>query len=115
MSRQANERRMRALVMRWREEGGISAAAFAAKHGVSVAKFGYWRRRLAAVAGAATPKRRERSAPQVEFRPVQVLPAAAFGGATVEIALAGGERVLVHHGASGEMVSAVLSALRTRC
>jgi hypothetical protein len=104
MSRQANAVRMRTLVGRWRKEGG-SGAAFAARHGVSAAKFGYWRRLLAGrgkLDGEALP---------VEFQPVRLVGASAM----LEIAFATGERVLVHEGVSMVTLTAAITALRSRC
>lgn len=105
MSREANAVRMRALVGRWRKEGG-SGAAFAGRHGVSATKFGYWRRLLAGQArlDAETP-------PPVEFQPVRLVGASAV----LEIALATGERILVPEGVSAATLSAAVSALRSRC
>lgn len=105
MSRLANARRMRALVARWRGKG--SAASFATRHGVSATKFGYWRRRLCGERD--TPK-----AEAIDFQPVHLV-GAAGGTAPIEIAFTGGERVLVHEGASAEALAMVVGALRARC
>ena len=107
MSRQANAVRMRVLVGRWRKEGG-SGAAFGARHGISAAKFGYWRRLLA---GQGTLDGERPSAPQVEFQPVRLVGASAV----LEIAFATGERILVPEGVSAATLSAAVSALRSRC
>lgn len=104
MSRLTNERRMRALVARWRTEGG-SAASFAVRHGVSPTKFGYWRRR----------GERQEGDEAFGFRPVQLVDAALPLRPLVEITLVGGERVVVHEGASFGLLTAVVSALRARC
>jgi hypothetical protein len=107
MSRQANARRMQELVARWRSRGG-SAVAFATKHGVSEAKFGYWRRRL-------DGRHRSPTAEGIEFQPIRLVEPASAGLAALEIAFAGGERVLVHDGASVETLARVVTALRARC
>jgi hypothetical protein len=107
MSRQANERRMRELVARWQGEGG-SATTFAAKHGVSPTKFGYWRRLLS---GGG----REVKAEPIEFHPVRLVGPMGGSPAALEITFVGGERVLVHEGASAEALAMVVAALRARC
>ncbi len=103
MSRLANEGQMRAMVARWRVEGG-SAVSFAIRHRISPAKFGYWRRRV----------ERRGASEGIEFRPVQVIDAALPSRPLLEIMLVGGERVVVHEGASAELVTAAVSVLR-RC
>jgi hypothetical protein len=99
---------MRALVAEWRRVGG-SAAAFAAKHGVSAVKFGYWRRRAAGGRGAA-------KAEPIDFRAVRLVGAeSASAAAPVEISFATGERVLIQECASVEILGRVVSTLRARC
>lgn len=107
MSRRANAVRMRALVGRWRKQGG-SGASFAARHGVSATKFGYWRRLLAGPGGLEGERRK---APAVEFQPMRLVGASA----ALEIAFATGERMLVHEGVSAATLTAAVSALRSRC
>jgi hypothetical protein len=98
---------MRALVQRWRREGG-SGAAFAARHGVSATKFGYWRRLLA---GQGTVDVETPSTPPVEFQPMRLVGVSAV----LEIAFVTGERMVVHEGVSAATLTAAVSALRSRC
>lgn len=115
MSREANERRMRTLVARWRKEGG-SAASFAARHRLSPTKFGYWRRRHQRLSCRA--KTTAEAGERIEFRPLHLVGPAAPTRALLEIALPGGERVLVHEGATTELVAAAVTAARasgTQC
>jgi hypothetical protein len=93
---------MRALVQQWytSEE---SQGDFAARHGVSRAKFRYWVGQL----------RRETSAGPVHFTPVQVVTGEGAMG-VVEIALPNGTRVLVREGAPAALITHVLTAL-TAC
>ena len=107
MSRQANAVRMRALVGRWRKEGG-SGAAFAARHGVSATKFGYWRRLLA---GQGSVDGEEARRSPVDFQPVRLV----GGSAGLKIAFATGERMMVHEGVSAATLTAAVTALRSRC
>jgi hypothetical protein len=106
MSKQANERRMRALVARWRDEGG-SGASFARRSGISATKFGYWCRLV-------TREQRKPAARPMGFAPVRLV-GPALGSTPLEIAFVSGERVLVREGASAETLAAVVAALRARC
>jgi hypothetical protein len=101
--------RMTALVAQWRREGG-AAMAFAARHGITRAKFEYWKRRVSPSAGESACA----SVSAVEFRPVRLVGASAERG-DLEVALATGDRVVVHAGASADMVWSVIRALRERC
>ena len=58
--------KLRELVARW-EGSGEPAAAFARRHGLTRAKFSYWRGQLSA---SAKPRRRGRRA--VSFAPVRL-------------------------------------------
>lgn len=115
MTRQANERRMRTLVARWRSSEGLGPAAFARRHGLSIAKFGYWRRRLQqpepTQAAAPVEASADRAEPAVEFRPVHLFEAEA----RLEVVLATGDRFLVPETASAGLLAAVVAALRSRC
>jgi hypothetical protein len=52
----------------------------------------------------------------VEFAPVRVVPdQAAPGVGVIEIVLASGERVVIREGASGDLMRAVVAALRASC
>jgi hypothetical protein len=95
---------MARLVAQWRASDE-SGASFARRHGVRPWTFWYWSRKRAADAAA-------RSAPPT-FVPVHVAPAVETG--LIEVVLASGDRLHVHAGASGDLLRAVVAALRPLC
>ena len=105
MKRNDIRRRMTALVRRW-ARSGQTQAVFARRQGLTRAKLQYWVSRIDRPSDVAAP---------VAFRPVQVVDTAAGESGAVEVVLTTGERVVVRAGASGELVRAVVSALRPSC
>ena len=98
-------RRMLTLVGQW-ETSGETRRAFADRHGVTLSCFDYWRRHV-------LDARRDEP---VEFAPVRVVSDEAVPGAgVIEVVLAGGERVVIREGASGDLVRHVISVLRASC
>jgi hypothetical protein len=95
---------MARLVARWRASDE-SGASFARRHGVRPWTFWYWSRKRSANASA-------RSAPPT-FVPVHVAPSVDTG--LIEVVLASGDRLHVRAGASGDLLRAVVSALRPPC
>ena len=99
-------RQMTAVVRAW-HTSDESRAAFASRHGVSLAKLGYWQRRLRPARSTGAQK---------GFAAVAVVPTAEpMGPGVVELVLAGGDRLLVRADASLPLVRTVLTALRARC
>ena len=97
--------RMIRMIGAWKSSGR-TASSFAADHGVTRAKFEYWKRQLKGAPGSRETLR----APS--FVPVQVI---GPGAAPLEVVLANGDRLLIPEGLSIETVRAVLGALRERC
>jgi hypothetical protein len=97
---------MAALVRAW-EIGSESRHAFARRHGLTVARFDYWKRRVRQAAPAEAP---------VSFVPVQVVSDAPrpVAGA-IEVVLVSGERLTLPAGVSSDQVRVVLAALRAPC
>jgi hypothetical protein len=97
--------KMTALVREW-EQSTETREMFARRHGLTLARFEYWKRRI----------RREAAAlPEPTFAPVRVVtddvtPAVA---ATIDVVLGTGERLTIREGASRELLRIVLAALRT--
>jgi hypothetical protein len=106
MARQRMRRRMATLVRAW-ETSCETRHAFARRHGLTVSQLDYWKRRVRlAVSDDAA----------VSFTPVRVLADVTRpAGDGVEVVLASGERIVVHAGASVDLVRAVLTALRASC
>jgi transposase-like protein len=97
---------MATLVRQW-ETSGEPRRAFARRHGLTVSQFDYWKRQ---VRRAATTRQ------AVGFAPVQVVEQSqGRNGASIELELAGGERVTIHEGASLDLVRTVVAALRPSC
>ena len=112
-----SERRMRAVVQRWRASGEPSGT-FAQRHGLTRDKFSYWRRRLApdTIRRRARPAKAEAFSPSPVLLPVRVVEAEPGGReADVEVLLAGGDRIRVGHGVSGELLRLVVGVLRAQC
>ena len=105
MTRDETRRHMTALVRRW-DASGETQVVFARQHGVSHGKFRYWLGREDRQPDVARP---------VAFTPVQVVDAPPLDSGAIDITLATGERLLVRAGVSGELVRAVVSALRAPC
>ncbi len=99
-------RKMTALVRQW-EHSTETREHFARRHGLTLARFEYWKRRV----------RREAVATSVPtFAPVSmVADHAASDTRGIEVALATGERLIIHEGVSVDLVRAVVSALRQSC
>jgi hypothetical protein len=101
----ALRRQMARLVRAW-QASNESRATFTRRHGLSLAKFGYWQQRV------GRPRPRAASG----LAPVHVVATPGPEDAGVlEVVLAQGDRVIVRAGASGPVVRHVLSALRRRC
>jgi hypothetical protein len=97
---------MTALVRQW-ETSSDSRQVFARRHGLTVACFDYWKRRVRQAAAEEPP---------VRFAPVHVLPDAAPRVApTIEVVLVSGERLMIPTDVSSDQVRAVLAALRSSC
>ena len=103
MTREDVRRQMTALIRRW-EASGETQAMFAERHDVSQGKLRYWLQRA-----------RGPQAKPVTFTPVEVRDAGRPETGTIEVALATGERLVIAAGASGDLVRAVVSALRSTC
>ncbi len=97
--------RMSRLIEAWKSSGR-SAASFAAEHGVTRAKFEYWKGRLK----GPGENRKALSAPS--FVPVQLI---GPGAAALEVVLRTGDRLLIRDGFSVEILREVLRALRGGC
>jgi hypothetical protein len=96
-------RQMAALVRAWKPSGETQAA-FASRHGITWAKFGYWQRRLGLT--RAVPDGAGFAAVHVVAPPAPIAPG------VVDVVLASGDRLVVRAGAPLPMVRVVLSALR---
>ena len=97
---------MRALVQQW-ETSGELRKEFASRHGLTLARFDYWKRRV----------RREASAvARVEFAPVRLVtdPTPSDRG-VIQVVLATGERLTIGDGTSVDLLRAVVSVLRPSC
>ncbi len=99
-----NRERMSQLIKAWRSSGR-SATSFAAEHGVTRAKFEYWKARLKGPGG--NPK----ALPTPSFVPVEVI----AGAVPLEVVLSSGDRLLIRDGSSVEILREVLRALRGEC
>ena len=112
MARMARRERMRALLEGW-QRSGESAAAFCRRRGIRPQKLSYWKR----VLGLSKPptRRRRRAARRVGFVPVRLVDSAAGRAGGLEIALAGGDRLVVGDGVSRELLRDALLLLRERC
>jgi hypothetical protein len=97
---------MAALVRAW-ETSGETRDAFARRHGLTVWQLDYWKRQV---------RRASPTNAAVSFAPVRVLTDMARPtGDGVEVVLATGERIVVHAGASVDLLRTVLAALRASC
>jgi hypothetical protein len=67
----------------------------------------YWKR----VLGAKTVRRVRRA----RLAPVQVVDLGVAVGASIEVVLAGGERLVVREGVTPELLRDVVTALREQC
>jgi hypothetical protein len=103
--------KLRGLVARW-EGSGEPAATFARRHGLTRAKFSYWRGQLAA---GRKPRRRESEA--VSFAPVQLVRDELAPGTTpsLEIKLSGGDVLRIGSEVSADRLREVVAVLRDRC
>jgi hypothetical protein len=74
---------------------------------MTVWQFDYWKRQVRRMGPANHA---------VSFAPVQVVASSqGHTGASIELVLAGGERVTIHEGASVDLVRTVVGALRSSC
>ena len=97
---------MATLVRQW-ETSSESRQVFARRHGLTVARFDYWKRR---VRQAAVDE------PRVTFAPVQVVSdLTPRGAAAIELVLVSGERLTIPAGVSVDHVRVVLAALHAAC
>jgi hypothetical protein len=94
---------MAVLVRQW-DSSAETQAGFARRHGISHAKFRYWRRRVLRDPTDA-----------VTFTRVQVVDDPAGNVPTIDVTLSTGDRLAVRAGASVDLVRAVVSALRAAC
>ena len=97
---------MTRLVAAFRQSGK-TRQAFARAAGITVYKLDYWTRRVAAVS-----ERAARRSGTTRFVPVQLRAEDRLESAAVELVLAGGDRVRVGDGVSGERLREILTALR---
>jgi hypothetical protein len=95
------------LIERWRSSGR-TAVAFATEHGITRAKFEYWKRRL------GVPGRKGRRLPGPGFVPVRLV-GSAEPAATLEVVLARGDRLIIREAISAELLRAVIKMLREGC
>lgn len=100
MARDRRRHRMVALVRQW-EQSTETRAAFARRHGVTLAAFEYWKRRV----------RREGAT----FAPVQIISDTPVetGRSSIDVVLASGERLTIPAGISGDLLRLVLVTLRS--
>jgi hypothetical protein len=96
-------RQMAALVRGWKTSGETQAA-FASRHGITRAKFGYWQRRLRST--RAVPDGVGFAAVDVVATPESIEPG------VMDVVLASGDRLVVRAGAPLPIVRVVLSVLR---
>lgn len=106
MAQRSTARRMAGLVAQWRTSDE-SGASFARRHGVRPWTFWYWSRKVSVVDPSMSPAARP------TFVPVHVVPSVDTG--VIEVVLAGGDRLRVHAGVSGDLLRAVVTALRPPC
>ena len=97
---------MRTIVERWRRSG-LSAAGYCRRVGIRTRRLLYWKR----VLGVKTV----RGVRRARLAPVQVVDLGVAAGASIEVVLAGGERLVVQEGVTPELLRDVLTALRERC
>jgi hypothetical protein len=97
------QRKMTALVRQW-EQSTDTRERFARRHGLTLASFEYWKRRV----------RREATAAAVPtFAAVQVVADHAVPAAhTIDVVLTGGERLIIHEGVSSDLLRTVVTAFR---
>jgi hypothetical protein len=90
---------MTALVRQW-EQSTETRERFARRHGLTLASFEYWKRRVRRKAVAT-------------FAPVQVVADHTVPAThTIEVVLAGGERLLIREGVSSDLLRTVVTAFR---
>jgi hypothetical protein len=96
-------RKMTTLVRRW-EQSTETRETFARRHGLTLASFEYWKRRVRREAGAA---------PLTTFAPVRVVPDhGAPATPSLEVMLAGGEQLTIREGISVDLLRTVITTLR---
>lgn len=101
-------KRMTRLIKRWRGSGR-PASSFAAEHGITRAKFEYWKTRL------GVPRRRRANGKASGFVPVRLVEHANGEDAVCEVVLASGDRLLIRAGMPLELARGLLGALRAGC
>lgn len=104
MARNGSRHRMVALVRQW-EQSTETRAAFARRHGLTLATFEYWKRRV----------RREASTAATTFAPVHLISekCTEAESPSIDVVLASGERLTVRAGVSVDLLRTVLATLRT--
>lgn len=107
MAANQTRQRMAMLVRQW-ETSDEPRRAFARRHGLTVSQFDYWKRQL---------RREGSSSAAVDFAPVHVIETAApaRASACIEVVLGTGAHVVIHDGASVDLVRTVVTALRASC
>ena len=112
MARMTTREKMRRMLARWRRSG-LSAAEFCRREGLAPQKLSYWKRSLKK-AGSGV---RRGSAKPVGFVPVRLVDQASSGvlQGSLEISLAGGDRVAVGPEVSPDRLRDVVAILRERC
>ena len=112
MARSEERERMVGLLRQWRASGE-SGAAFCRRHGIRPQKLSYWERVLGGRA-AVRPRGSRRQAGRLV--PIHLLSdVAGVSGTTLEIHLAGGERIVFPQGGSVAVLREVVELLRERC
>jgi hypothetical protein len=106
---EATRARMAGLLRRW-QRSGETAAAFCRRHGIKPQRLSYWKRVLG-LARPTVPRRAGRGGGG--FVPVSLVDAG--GGATLEIQLTSGDRLVLHEGSSLELLRRAVAVLRERC
>lgn len=109
-------RKMEGLLREW-EGSGETVRSFAARKGITSAKFFYWKKRLGSSGG--TNGRGRSSGGRRGFVAVQVVDngewSVAQGGVVLEVVLECGDRVRFAEGASEEMFRRAIRVLREPC
>jgi hypothetical protein len=99
---------MTKLIKQWRTSGR-PATSFADAHGITRAKFEYWKTRL------GVPRRRRTRRPSAGFVPVRLVEPTGGDHSMCEVLLASGDRLVIRGAMPLELVRGVLEALRAQC
>jgi hypothetical protein len=105
MARDRRRHKMVALVRQW-EQSTDTRETFARRHGLTLAAFEYWKRRV---------RREAAAAPTATFAPVQIVSDRHIeaGASSIDVVLASGERLTIHAGVSDDLLRTVLMTLRS--